>query len=454
MQLVREIDAMRPTVTAAPLATCHDLAPACPGVAAAIAPAPPFNAVHAARVEQITKQDRACGGEALRGRHRTDLRRAAVLCTLSVMTVVALVAAARVDAAAGAIAHPSLWPGPLDSLEGFDRASRAVLIEYAAALDDAERMSTAELQGALAAKSFDAGSVAHWLDNERRRVMMNYQRASNRCEHKDWTCPAEATSVAVLAAVGHSLPAAAPAKFRRWHEDLATFAKNFALEQLRLAAVFPTANNETDVFSDIEWTGESLPDRTFALTFDDGPTSAGGTTDQTLALLQALNKSASFFLLGVHLETRIANDGAAAVAALYGHQCVASHGWEHHSHATWDDWQGSVMRTKALLTTTFEPIAVLPLFRPPNGQRRPDSGAFFASQSLHVALWNIDAYDWNSSFDGDAVAGRVITLILLRRHGVALFHDIYGNALSALPKVFASLGRVIDWPDCHLLARL
>src|SRR5258706_4129185 len=129
MQLVREIDAMRPTVTAAPLATCHGLAPACPGVAAAIAPAPPFNAVHAMRVEQITKQDHACGGEALRGRRRTDLRRAAVLCTLSVMTAVALVTAARVDAAAGAIAHPSLWPGPLDSLDGFDPASRAVLIE-------------------------------------------------------------------------------------------------------------------------------------------------------------------------------------------------------------------------------------------------------------------------------------------------------------------------------------
>src|SRR5258706_16239174 len=123
MQLVRETDAMRPTVTAAPLATCHDLAPACPGVAAAIAPAPPFNAVHAARVEQITKQDRACGGEALRGRHRTDRRRAAVLCTLSVMTVVALVAAAPADAAPGALAHPPLWPGPPGSLVGFEPAS-------------------------------------------------------------------------------------------------------------------------------------------------------------------------------------------------------------------------------------------------------------------------------------------------------------------------------------------
>jgi peptidoglycan/xylan/chitin deacetylase (PgdA/CDA1 family) len=408
----------------------------------------------AARIEQIGKQDWGSGGEVLRARHRIDRRRAAVLCTLSLLSVAALMPAARADAVAGAIAHPSLWPGRLDSLEGFDRASRAVLIEYATALDDAERMSSAELQGALAAKSFDAGSVAHWLDNERRRVMLNYQRASNGCKPKDWTCRAETASVAALAAVGHSLPAAAPPEFRRWHEDLATFAKNFALEQLRLAAVFPAANNETDIFSDIEWTGESLPDRTFVLTFDDGPTSAGGTTDQTLALLEALHKSAAFFLLGVHLETRVANDGAAAVAALYGHQCVASHGWEHHSHATWADWQGSVMRAKALLSATFAPSEVLPLFRPPNGQRRPDSRAFFAAQSLHVALWNIDAYDWNSSFDGDAVAGRVITLILLRRHGVALFHDIYGNALTALPKVFASLGRVIDWPDCHQLARL
>src|SRR5215467_12482343 len=174
---------------------------------------------------QITKQGCGSGREALRGRHRTDRRRAAVLCTLSLLSIAALMPTARADAAAGAIAHPSLWPGPLDSLEGFDRASRAVLIEYATALDNAERMSSAELQGALAAKSFDAGTVAHWLDNERRRVMLNYQRAANRCKHDDWTCPAQATSVAALAAVGHSLPAAAPPEFRRWHEDLATFAK-------------------------------------------------------------------------------------------------------------------------------------------------------------------------------------------------------------------------------------
>ncbi len=365
-----------------------------------------------------------------------------------------LIMAFRVEAASVAVGHPSLWPAPLDSVQGFDRASRADLLVYAAALDDAASIGSEELQTALDLKTIDAASVAHWLGNERSRVVLNYERASNQCTHKDWTCAAKSISFAAIAAAGRSLQGAVPATFASWHQDLVTFSKTFALEQLRLAAAFPAGGNETDVLSNIEWTGEALPDRTFALTFDDGPTASGGTTDQTLALLRTLNKSAAFFLLGIRLEKRIADDGPVAVASLYGNQCVASHGWEHHSHATWDDWRGSVTRMKALLGTTFQPNSVLPLFRPPNGQRRTDSGAFFASESLHVALWNIDAYDWNRTMDAEAVAGRVITLILIRRHGVVLFHDIYGNALSALPTIFGMVGHVIDWPDCHQLARL
>jgi peptidoglycan/xylan/chitin deacetylase (PgdA/CDA1 family) len=378
----------------------------------------------------------------------------ALILTIAMALGMAIRVHAMADATNIAVAHPALWPAPLDSTPGFDRASRAELLVYAAALDDAARMSTEELRAALATKTFSADSVAHWLERERNRVALNYERALHGCTLKDWSCVAQPESFAALIAAGRSLAAKAPAAFAPWHQDLEKFAKAFALEQLRLAAAFPDGGNEADLFSDIEWTGESLPDRTFALTFDDGPTAKGGTTDQTLALLERLNKSGAFFLVGVRLEKRIAETGSAAVASLYGKQCVASHGWEHYSHATWDDWQGSVTRTKALLSATFAPTSVLPLFRPPNGQRRPDSGTFFESQSLHVALWNIDTYDWNSAMDGEAVAGRVVTLILLRRHGVLLFHDKFGNALSALPTVFASLGKVIDWPDCHRLVQL
>ena len=380
--------------------------------------------------------------------------RPATASVLVVTIIGSLVTTIRVEAASIAVAHPSLWPAALDSMPGFDRASRADLLVYAAALDDAERMGGEELQAALVTRTFSADSVAHWLRGERKRVVLNYERASYRCTHKDWTCVVQPESFVALVAAGRFLAGSAPAVFAPWHQDLEAFARAFVFEQLRLAAVFPTASNETDVFSDIEWTGESLPDRTFALTFDDGPTAAGGTTDQTLALLKTLNKSAAFFLLGTRLEKRVEESGSAAVASLYGNQCVASHGWEHYSHATWDDWQGSITRTKALLSATFQPTSVLPLFRPPNGQRRADSGGLFAAQSLHVALWNIDTYDWSSAMNSDAVAGRVITLILLRRHGVLLFHDKYANALSALPAVFARLGNVIEWPDCHRLAQL
>jgi peptidoglycan-N-acetylglucosamine deacetylase len=410
-------------------------------------------AFHSGVARSVAADDDVNGASRARNCRRRDRRSAGAL-VASLVTAVAALVTFSTDAAPVAVAHPSLWPASLSSVVAFDRASRADLIVYATALDDAERMNSEELRAALAVSTFDADSVKHWLAGERQRVVLNYGRASHQCAHSDWTCVAGATSFDALAKAGRSLPGTAPKEFLAWHEDLVAFAKAFALEQLKLAALFPSANNETDVFSDLEWAGDSLPDRTFALTFDDGPTAAGGTTDQTLAMLATLNKSGAFFLLGVKLEKRVEDDGSTALAALYGHQCVASHGWEHKSHATWDDWQGSVLRSKELLNATFPPTSVLPLFRPPNGQRRPDSGAFFASQSLHVALWNIDAYDWNSSMDGEAVAGRVITLIMLRRHGVALFHDMYGKALVALPAVFSRLGPVINWLDCHELARL
>src|SRR5579872_867117 len=212
----------------------------------------------------------------------------------AVTTAVVFLASLRVHAAAVPVGHPSLWPVPIDSVQGFDRASRADLLVYAAALEEAAGMNSAELARALDLATIDAASVSRWLDSERNRVVVNFRRASERCGHEDWTCAVKPTSFAALAAAGRSLPRVIPVTFAAWHRDLAAFSQGFALEQLRLAALFPAGGNETQLFSNLEWTGDTLPDRTFALTFDDGPTAAGGTTDQTLALLRTLNKSAAF----------------------------------------------------------------------------------------------------------------------------------------------------------------
>ncbi|MBX9705213.1 MAG: polysaccharide deacetylase family protein, partial [Gammaproteobacteria bacterium] len=79
---------------------------------------------------------------------------------------------------------------------------------------------------------------------------------------------------------------------------------------------------------------------------------------------------------------------------------------------------------------------------------------FFYAQHLKVALWNIDSQDWNANVDAEAVVNRVVALMLIKRHGVILFHDIHPKAKVALPIIFEQLGDAVLWNDCSLLAKL
>jgi hypothetical protein len=47
------------------------------------------------------------------------------------------------------------------------------------------------------------------------------------------------------------------------------------------------------------------------------------------------------------------------------------------------------------------------------------------------------------------VSGRVLTLMLLWRHGVVLFHDVHPAARKALPALLDVGG--VTWLDCHEL---
>ncbi len=83
------------------------------------------------------------------------------------------------------------------------------------------------------------------------------------------------------------------------------------------------------------------------------------------------------------------------------------------------------------------------------GQFKADSGGFFASQGLHVALWNIDSQDWNDKISADDVRQRVLTLMLLWRHGILLPHDIHPKAQVAVPWLVQQLDQTqIRWLDC------
>ncbi len=345
-----------------------------------------------------------------------------------------------------AVGNRRLWTESVNTPGGFDRASRAAILFYALELDrQAEN------------KAFNRPSVNKWLAKELNLAQQNYRSAAKTCQPNDWTCIGAATDSDDFIAKAEGLQI--PAAFDAWQEKTAEFMGIYVAEQIHLAELFPTTSSEIDLFNDREWDGDKTADRRFFLTFDDGPTASGGNTDKVLEMLAAQKKSAVFFVLGQKFANRQKTNGASAVSGLYKGQCVGAHGWEHLSHekrsryAVGDKWQSSVTGTIALLKTSFDGTAIfLPLFRPPYGQRKADSGAFFQKENLQVALWNIDSQDWNSQIEAEDIIDRMEILMLIKRRGVLLFHDIHPKAHKAVPVIIADFGSAVEWGDCHQIA--
>lgn len=124
-------------------------------------------------------------------------------------------------------------------------------------------------------------------------------------------------------------------------------------------------------------------------------------------------------------------------------------GWQYRSHNQWRDWQDSVLRSVAQVQGDL-PDNFVPLFRPPYGQRRADSQAFFSSQQLQVALWDIDSQDSNGQLTAEQSGQRVLTLMLLWRRGVIVFHDAQAKAQTAVPWLLQQTAQSgIGWEECE-----
>jgi peptidoglycan/xylan/chitin deacetylase (PgdA/CDA1 family) len=364
-----------------------------------------------------------------------------LLQTLSLLTTLGALAAGPDSVAK---ADRALWPDRLDSSKGFDRASRAEILVFADALNTLAH--NGDLKAELHIKSVDSASVAKVSDRLSATLLANYREASAACDGNEPFCD-KLSSSADLARAGAALDAKLPAQYQPWLVNSRAFHRLYAAELLRLAALFPKVSSEIDVFSPQEKTGFELAERHFLLTFDDGPTAKGGSSDVLLDTLKQQQIHAMFYMLGDHLKPR--SEADSALRQRYDGQCVALHGWEHQSHQKWVDWQNSVLNTQKLAQQVFGDT-YRPYFRPPYGQRRADSGAFFAENQLQVALWNIDSQDWNAKVSDMDAAQRVMSLMLLWRRGVILFHDIHPKAQRAVPWLTKSLaGSGVTWDRCQ-----
>jgi peptidoglycan/xylan/chitin deacetylase (PgdA/CDA1 family) len=356
-----------------------------------------------------------------------------------------------------AVPHRSLWPDPVASVDQFDRASRAEILVFGRAVAESEVLDPDELQSRLHLRQIDLASIARVRQQIWARLAENYAIAAARCRSAEPFCPEPQPrgTPDLKDEIARFAGTDLPPRYAAWLSVALEFHRIYLNELIRLAALSPRISSEIETLNANELSGWELPDRRFLLTFDDGPTGGSRTdgddanTDRTINALRAENINATFFVLGGAFEARLVRTSVMAMRSLYGGMCVGSHGWLHRSHGTWSKWQESALVSSKLIRDTV-PQSYVPLFRPPYGQRRTESGEFFADHGLRVALWNIDSQDWVNRISAEDVEQRVITLMLLWRRGVILFHDVHGKAHAALPRLVSWVTRnAVEWIDCR-----
>lgn len=343
----------------------------------------------------------------------------------------------------------SVWPESLVTPQLFDVASRAEILGFAHLLLESENLEEGQLAARLGLRQINLSSVNVVRTRLWSRLFDNYQFAQKSCDQDASFCVL-VDDLPMLRQRAAEFKVADDSFYAKWAAPAAAFNQRYLSELLRMAALFPVTSSEVERYNSDELSGEEMPDRTFLLNFDSGPTVADGATDWLADFMRQQKINATFYVLGKTLQARVEASSATALQTLYKQQCVGVQGWEYRSHAHWVDWQESVTRSAALVQQVL-PDNFVPLFRPPYGHRRADSAEFFRDQQMRVALWNIDSQDGTGQLDAEQTSQRVLTLMLLWRKGTVVFHDIHKIAQQAVPWLMANTAQSgVIWEDCHI----
>lgn len=221
---------------------------------------------------------------------------------------------------------------------------------------------------------------------------------------------------------------------------------------MRLAALFPSTTSEILNLDRDEINGNKFEDKQFLLTFDDGPTIVSGNTDKLISTLRRNNMNGIFFVLGDMFDARRKVTSDDKLRTLYGKNVLGSHGKVHKSHQKYPEWKSSIVFTAKAIDSVIPKRNKTMYFRPPYGQRTQEVINFLEENNSKVMLWNIDSQDWNAKISSNEVADRIITLMLVWRKGILLFHDIHPKANEALPMILKKLNNAgVVWVDPNSL---
>ncbi|MGY4490514.1 polysaccharide deacetylase family protein [Pseudomonas sp. TE3610] len=371
------------------------------------------------------------------------------------MRLACLILAALASVAAHAAVPPpvatidrSSWPETLTSPALFDVASRAEILMFSHVLLQSEALDEQALADRLDLRTINMVAVNQLRGQLWQRLWQNYNQAQQSCEQDASFCFA-IDSLDDLRTQANNFAVAPDSFYANWGAPARVFDLIYVDELLRKAALSPQISSEVLKVADQELNGSDFNDRVFLLTFDSGPSIAVGSTEWVADFLRKQKINGTFFVLGQNFANRRDKGEPGSLPALYKGQCVGVQGWQYRSHADWNDWQGSITRSATVVEGEV-PDNYVPLFRPPYGTRRPDASTFLDTQQMKVALWDIDSMDSNSQLTAEQSAQRVLTLMLLWRHGVIAFHDTQAKVQVALPWLLKQTAEAgIGWQECR-----
>lgn len=344
----------------------------------------------------------------------------------------------------------SLWPNPIHSKSSFDDASRHEIISYVRQINNINLSNTSQITEFTSVKNVNPASVAKWLTFTQKNLVKNFKQAQKSCSDKKELCQNINTwqDLSFLSTQYKPEQTLLP-----WFNASQTFFSYYLYEQVRLAALFPRITSEIDTLDEREVQGFEYPDGQFLLTFDDGPKYSQ--TPQVTDQLRKLNINGIFFVLGENLESALKTHGTNDLKQLYDGMCVGSHGYVHTPHPKLENWSELYDKTRTMITdnqlqgTSKNHV----WFRPPYGQRQQALINKLGDLGDRVMLWNIDSQDWNQKLTTKQVQDRTITLMLLHRKGIILFHDVHPKAVEVVKNLDTfHRDHITSWADCKKLA--
>ncbi len=331
-------------------------------------------------------------------------------------------------------ADRTLWPYTIDSNISFDTSSKCEMLVFVEIFNQYDHLTEAELSKKIEVGKINLISLKRWKEETKNRIIDNFKSLSD--ESLKEIIPINKNSswekISTIS-VGKQIPD----KLKKWYESSKIFYDYYLSEQVRLASLYPRITSEILQFSKNEMQGHDFSQKHFLLTFDDGPTEANGNTDKLIKVLNDYKLTSMFFVLGNNLNTRLKTSSSKSLIDLYGQNLVFSHGKEHKSHQKYPEWKESIDFTSQLINKVFKTQNNIVHFRPPYGQRNQVILDYLDSKNSKIILWNIDSQDWNTNINAQEIADREITLMLLWRKGILLFHDIHSKAQTAVPIIYS-----------------